>query len=161
MNLTIEDKFTKVVTRLAKLSIPKLLIYSFVLNSVIMISFSLLSKPADFRLEFSSIGEKIFVVVIFGPLFETTIFQYMIIEYAKKYLHSFFAALLISAIVFGLCHYYSFNYIIATSISGLIMGGLYIILKMKDSYAFLLVFMLHSAYNLLTLILNMIFFSHR
>ena len=100
---------------------------------------------------------EIFILsVIFGPLIETFIFQYLIIElfyYFKK--HTPNIIIITSALIFSLVHNYNFIYIFVAFIAGLIYASYYLYLKAtKKKYPFIYIWMLHTLYNLTVFILD-------
>lgn len=103
---------------------------------------------------------EIFILsVIIGPLIETFLFQYLIIEllyYFKKVKPNII--IIISALVFCSIHNYNFIYILVTFIAGLIYASYYIYLKeVKKKYPFIYIWMLHTLYNFTVFILDDIF----
>lgn len=100
---------------------------------------------------------EIFILsVIIGPIIESFLFQYLIIEilYIFKII-KVEIILIISALAFSLSHYYNFIYILITFISGLIYASYYIYLKIeKKKFPFLYILALHSLYNFTVFILN-------
>jgi len=92
-------------------------------------------------------------VIFFAPLLETLIFQYFLIEYVfvnklKKY------AIVLSALSFGLTHYYSIYYIILSFFAGLVLSYTYVFAKNKNlkPSPFFIVFIVHLICNLLSFI---------
>lgn len=91
--------------------------------------------------------------VVFAPLIETFIFQYVIIELTlniqvdqklKKTL-----AILFSSLAFASIHTYNVIYFIFALISGLIYSIIYLFMK-KNKYInpFLIIYLMHFSYNL-------------
>ncbi len=108
--------------------------------------------------EFENIYEELFVVVLFAPLIETYLIQYLIIINVLKYSNeNLFLALIISATFFGLAHTYSIFYVAKTFISGLIFGILYLTMRKNSNKAILLVSFTHSTYNLFAVTVNHLF----
>ena len=65
--------------------------------------------------EFSSLREKIFIVVLFAPLIETLFIQFLIIEILYTiFPRQIFLACLISSTIFSLNHLFSILYILST-----------------------------------------------
>jgi len=99
---------------------------------------------------------EIFVVLIVAPIIETLIFQSLIVELVCKFIkrprNSFYIALILSALAFALSHTYSISYFVFTFIGGLILALAYYIGRYRKENAFLLVFIIHSLYNLSTFI---------
>ena len=90
-----------------------------------------------------------FEVVVLAPIIETLIFQVVIIESIYRYRkNSRVLAILFSALVFGLAHQYSLEYVIATFFLGLYLGMIYTEFK-KISFkeAFLITFITHMISN--------------
>ena len=99
---------------------------------------------------------EIFILsVIAGPLLETFLFQYLIIEILYKFKKiNVRGILIISALAFSLIHNYNFIYILVTFVSGLIYASYYLYLKIKKKkFPFLYVLALHSLYNFSVFIL--------
>ncbi len=99
---------------------------------------------------------KIVSASIFIPLVETFIFQYLIIELSsnvKLLKNNNFEIIIISAIIFGLSHNYSFLYIFYSFIIGLFLAYSYIIYKKKNFSPFLIVTLIHSLRNTITTII--------
>jgi hypothetical protein len=103
-----------------------------------------------------SLTEIFILSVIIGPLMETFLFQYLIIE-----ILSFFRRIkvntivIISSLAFSLIHYYNFIYISVTFLSGVIYASYYLYLKTeKQKFPFLYIFSLHSLYNFSVFILD-------
>tara|TARA_B100001250_G_C19495006_1_gene654807 strand:+ start:58 stop:543 length:486 start_codon:yes stop_codon:yes gene_type:complete len=88
----------------------------------------------------------IFIVLIF-PFLETLIFQHWparIIDYfgGKNYL-----IVLVTSILFGLYHFYSWIYIIFGLCAGVIFILFYLRMKKYSFYPLLMTFLLHAAHN--------------
>lgn len=93
--------------------------------------------------------------VIFGPLIETFIFQFLIIEILLSLKLNKNLILLISTILFSLSHNYNVIYIIAMLFPGLLYSSYYLFLKVeKRKNIFLTIFILHSLSNLIAFILD-------
>lgn len=104
-----------------------------------------------------SLTEIFILSVIVGPLIETFLFQYIVIEllYSLKKIKTNFIVI-ISALVFSLIHNYNLIYIIVTFIAGLIYALYYVYLKKtKKKYPFMYIWMLHTLYNLTVFILDL------
>jgi len=97
------------------------------------------------------------VVVLWAPVFETILYQVLIIHLTKAFVskirYSFFISIFISSMAFGLSHPYSLPYIFAASIAGLIFATTYYISLYRKQSAFLLVFLLHALNNFLGLLI--------
>jgi len=107
--------------------------------------------------EFDTKFEEFLLVVFFAPLLETLIFQYSIISYIlEKRPNAYLFSCIFSAILFGLSHFYSPEYILKTFFSGLLFGSLYLVVKDKNKNSFLIVAVTHSIYNLIIFFLRLI-----
>jgi membrane protease YdiL (CAAX protease family) len=98
------------------------------------------------------------LVVILGPLVETFIFQFGVIELFALINKSRFIkviALFVSSFLFGLSHSSSLEYIIKGTISGFLFSSCYLLAKeRKDISPFVLVFIVHASSNLFVFIIN-------
>ena len=97
--------------------------------------------------------------VIFAPLIETFVVQFSVIKLfrliTKKAILTLAIAVPLSAILFSLLHTYSPYYMMITFFMGYSMGVAFFIgMYRKDWPAFMLVVMIHSAWNLLVFILH-------
>ncbi|MFK7748785.1 MAG: CPBP family glutamic-type intramembrane protease [Kordia sp.] len=103
-----------------------------------------------------SLTEIFILSVIIGPLIETFLFQYLIIEilyFFKKIKIN--TIIIISSITFSLIHYYNLIYILVTFLSGIIYASYYLYLKVeKQKSPFLYIWFLHSLYNFSVFILD-------
>ena len=142
-----------------KISLIKLIIFSYILLAILIIIpfhitthyFNLNIGGSDFQDD--SLIKKIFLIVIFGPALETLIFQVGIISIIKKILPKLpFIAIIISALFFGLSHFYSTIYIYYTFMVGLFLGTLYFIASKRGFNPFLVVFSVHALNNLILFI---------
>ena len=99
-----------------------------------------------------------FLLMLIAPLFETLIFQVIIIEGLHKFKFIPSAIIvLISAVVFAVAHHYNIIYMLAVFPVGLIFSYYYFILREDKYIAFLSVCALHSATNLIAYGNNNIF----
>jgi hypothetical protein len=142
-------------------------IYSFIIifvSGICLFSFiinGLLGRLFNNSIEIINQEESIylffFLAVIVAPLFETLIFQKFLIEFSIKMLdrlklNNFLIPILISAIGFGLAHYYSLIYLINGLSMGIVLAYSYsIALKRKES-AFWIVTLIHSLVNTLAFV---------
>ena len=93
--------------------------------------------------------------VIIVPIFETLIFQIIIIEGFRYFLRNLISLNLIlifstitSSLAFASDHIYSINYFIGAFCSGFIYAVLYNISKFRKEAAFIFPLILHSVWNL-------------
>lgn len=100
-----------------------------------------------------------FFVAFIIPLFETFIFQWLIIyqiyeSYKRKYKKQL--AILLSSLLFGLSHSYSYHYFIFTTIAGIFLATSFCYFKERTNWlsAFLYVTLIHSVSNSLIFIIK-------
>jgi hypothetical protein len=139
----------------------------FILLSVFVIFFSsfiinvLAGRLFNCFLEDLSTGMSIyyffFLAVIFAPLFETRIFQKFLIEVSIKILErfkrrSFIIPILISAVGFGMSHYYSILYVINTVSIGIVLAYTYSIVRERKENAYWVVASIHALVNTLAFV---------
>lgn len=103
-----------------------------------------------------------FLVVILAPLFETLIFQALIISATswvlrelKVYYHIIPA--LLSSLAFALVHSYHLTYVILGFFVGFVFASLYIVVEMKKSLPILVVTIAHSMVNLVPFLKDFVF----
>lgn len=102
------------------------------------------------------------VGVIFAPLFETFVFQFLIIEvslmFIKKIRYSFWVSVIVSAILFAANHCYFWSYVFFTIPAGIILSVAYYATKFrrckckiitKGIFPFLVVCSVHCINNLI------------
>ena len=111
------------------------------------------------RPKFDGLGKEIILALVFGPLFESTIFQgliYYVVKIFNDYLKSYFIIvyLLTSSLIFALSHSYSIYYEIATFIPGLLLAYIFLYFKKTSEYPILLLSCVHSIVNLFMLLLQ-------
>tara|TARA_B110000114_G_scaffold22039_1_gene21000 strand:+ start:1245 stop:1751 length:507 start_codon:yes stop_codon:yes gene_type:complete len=103
-----------------------------------------------------SLTEIFIFTVIIGPIIETFLFQYLIIEvlfFFKRIKIN--TIIIISSLSFSLTHYYNFIYILVTFLSGIIYASYYLYLKEeKQRFPFLYICLFHSLYNFSAFILD-------
>jgi len=106
--------------------------------------------------DFASFKEKVTLVLIIAPIFETLIFNLLLNELFFKFLHKTIYCILLSSFLFGLVHYYSPVYIIFTFLAGLVFNGFYFWIRKDKGWkiATLCTFLLHFNHNLIGLLLG-------
>lgn len=129
--------------------VPLVLIVDFLIFSALSNLLSIESTSYFTDHDFS-IVLKILIIGIIAPLLETLLLQSIPIRltlYFKP--DGRLTAILISAIIFGLLHYYSIFYIIYGFLGGLLFATVYMICKDKRNhvYAYFIVVLLHSIWN--------------
>lgn len=102
-----------------------------------------------------SFEEKFILVVFVGPIVETIIFQFLIMEVIAVFLPDRkLLALAGSTLLFALAHAYSGVYIFFAVVPGLMFGIIYLVFRNRDNYPVLMVFFVHALINLHALIHN-------
>ncbi len=98
------------------------------------------------------------ITVVWGPIFETVVFQYLLINMVKaftsdtKYQAAF--SVLIPSVIFGLTHYYNIYYFIFAIFIGIIYSSTYYISQfLRKENGFIIVLLLHSLNNLLAFLI--------
>lgn len=149
MYKSLNEKFTLLISNLTKLPLSIVIGIVLFLDLLITILFSLFLFPDhNSGPKFESKYEALFLAVIVSPILETYIFQTIIIgKYIRKYPNSVLSACLISAIIFGLMHYYSVPYILKTFVSGFFYGVLFLVSLKKIKHPYIPVIIAHSAFN--------------
>lgn len=96
--------------------------------------------------------------VLLGPLLETFIYQFAIIEISRYFKASNFQSILISGLLFGISHMINsdpMTHSVLGTIAGIFFGYVYIFYKKNpNANAFLMVFLLHSLFNFFVFIIN-------
>jgi membrane protease YdiL (CAAX protease family) len=124
----------KVHFRLSGMKNHVLVIIFLIANMTIMISYSIfldLINNQNVTQGFKSADTKtetFILVSIIAPVIETLIFQYGIIAYLKQKVPLPFACV-ISALLFGLSHFYNFYFCCFTFLSGLLFAYLFCLRK--------------------------------
>ncbi|MDZ4994558.1 CPBP family intramembrane metalloprotease [Clostridium perfringens] len=147
---------------LMNLSVVKYILLILLLTYVVFIPFLFLFSNYDFNVGGpqsiinSSFWGKLFIGSLLAPIFETFVFQYMVIESLdniKIKRHKNFFILIISSIFFSLTHTYSFIYIFYSFVIGMFLAYTYILYKKKNFHPFLIVTIIHSLRNTITTLL--------
>lgn len=99
-----------------------------------------------------------FMLVVVAPIFETLIYQTAVIEILLKFKIGMRGAIVISALLFGLSHSYSFIYILLAIGTGFVLAYYYASLREQGKInKILFVTILHALINLVVFIHNHIF----
>lgn len=105
----------------------------------------------------------ILLSVIAGPLLETIIFQFAIIEIVCKVIkrpgRNIYVAVFFSAALFALSHNFSVGYVIYTFLAGIILALTYYFGRYRKEGGIILTFVVHGLYNLYIEIYNFLFLS--
>lgn len=161
MNITVSFNFLRVYNKLdRKFKLPIFFVVftlDFVFHSIVSLFITLYDPTILESFEDGTSHVEIFLLsVLIGPIVETFLFQYLIIEilYALKKI-KLEVIIFVSALAFSLIHTYNFIYIIVTFISGLIYASYYLYLKkFKRKFPFIQVWALHTLYNLTVFLLD-------
>lgn len=109
------------------------------------------------------------LVIIVGPITETLLFQYFLIKglytiiegttFNKNHYntHSLIITIIVSSLIFGALHFFSFAYIILTSILGFFFGFAFYFSIIRGWRPVPIIFFLHAMYNLTIFILELLF----
>ena len=96
------------------------------------------------------------IAVVVAPLIETLLFQSLIIEIICKFIKrprkNIWISVITSSLAFSLNHTYSISYMVITFFAGVILAKAYYLGRYRKEGAIVLVFAIHSMYNLLTLL---------
>lgn len=100
--------------------------------------------------DFSDVVEKFTTIVIFAPIIETILSQYLLYKLLRlTKIKSFYFYLIAMSVVFSLFHTYNWLYMLMTFVSALILNNFY--LKTTNRYgnaeAALFTIFIHAAYN--------------
>ena len=102
-----------------------------------------------------SLLEIFFVTVLIGPVLETFIFQFLIIEILLKLKIKNNLIILISTLAFSLSHNYNLIYILLIIFPGILYSTYYLFLKIENQKTpFLNIFLLHLLSNFVSFILD-------
>lgn len=98
-----------------------------------------------------SIAGIIFLGILFVPYIETFLCQALPIwglrMLIKRPRYNLIPCILISAIIFGVQHTYSWQYMVGTFIFGIPMAALYYLCRYRRENAFIVVFAYHGLWN--------------
>lgn len=131
----------------------RLIVLFIVINVLNSLSFSFLAYfitgngLRNHSIDNMSAKDQFLVAVFLGPIIETLIFQYALIESVRQKIRPLYACIL-SAFAFALAHFYSVYYFLFALISGLIFAYMYYLEKSVIK-SFLVVLTAHFLYNLL------------
>lgn len=103
--------------------------------------------------DIQNLGGIFFITVIFGPLAETALNQFLPIEgyyryYGKKDQNKKLPIIWLTAIIFGLGHFYNILTVVHATIGGIILATVYIHFRERGKSGFFFTFLIHALYNL-------------
>lgn len=148
-----------ILLRFKELKTPYLILYLVGFNSAIAFIFFLIRFEFVYIihsnfLPFDSLAEEIFMVLLLGPIIETGLYQYAIIDLTILFTKFVFkkelivVAILLSAICYSLSHSFDYLYMAQMVIAGSTYSIFYIVTKQKNINAFIYTVILHSLCNL-------------
>lgn len=143
----------KIIRFFKESSILSVIIYMTMLSIVVSNIFAAIGdimgedlKGVDFS-KYSK-TEEFFLVVIFAPLIETLMLQYLVIKGVRYLTKNIHIQCLVSAVLFSANHNFNVLYMIDAFFIGLILGYTFLIAKIKKSYPFWATFLVHLLINL-------------
>lgn len=95
---------------------------------------------------------KLLVGCLLGPLFETYVFQHLPYQYLKSKRVNTIIIVIVSSILFGIVHYYSWVYVLRAALVGVIFISAYILKPASTSSALVTVSIIHALNNLFVLV---------
>jgi membrane protease YdiL (CAAX protease family) len=90
-----------------------------------------------------------FSAVIIAPIFETAIFQKIILDNSKPRIKNNILCVALSAVVFGLTHMSGLIIIVSATLAGFYLGLFYTIARQNKYNAFWLTCLMHAMWNLI------------
>jgi len=106
--------------------------------------------------QFKSTVQKFFLIVFFGPILETFIFQvapyYLLKIFLEKVKYFDWIYIIIAGLLFASSHKYSQYYIIDMILPGMFLCFMFVYLKKRFNYPIIYVIIIHSLHNSLSLI---------
>ena len=102
----------------------------------------------------TSLTEKIIIGLIVAPLFETYIFQDGVFKILKGKMRDSFI-IFISALLFGLSHFYDLFYTMNTFLIGLVFAVAYRNWEGNNINKFWMIVIIHAMYNLVALLASL------
>lgn len=100
------------------------------------------------KLQFDSLLEEFVVAVVIAPIIETLIFQYAIIETLLNLKVHPWISIIISALLFGVSHWYNPIYVIVLTVVGCILAYYYVALRYQNGFTQIsLVVLIHALFN--------------
>jgi uncharacterized membrane protein (DUF373 family) len=152
------EQFDKFINKTVHIRITYLLLFAFLADILISCIFSFILFPDHTAGPvYKATAADFLLIVIVAPLLETFLVQSWIIKQVLKYSNNNrLMAVIISATIFGLAHYYSVPYILKAFIAGILYGLLFVTISCKGKNPFWYIALTHSAYNCIGFVLNAI-----
>lgn len=133
------------------------IIYSlFILNFVALLFITTTHISNPIFNERISVIAKFFVILIVSPVLETIIFQYFILKLLNLLFKRQYISWILSSILFGLVHAFSYHYVIFSTFIGLVFGACFI--TYKESNPIIRTTTLHCLYNTSSILLSTIIY---
>ena len=99
---------------------------------------------------------KPYIVIFYGPLLETLIFQALIISgicfFVVRPRKNFYFSVIASSLVFALVHLYSIYYFIFGLLIGFVLAVAYYFARYRKENAIIPIFLIHSIWNFIVFI---------
>lgn len=96
--------------------------------------------------------EVFFISIIFAPIVETIIFQYLAFYFLNNILKikNNVIIIFIMSLLFGIAHHYNWIYVVMTFFSGAILNYCFVFFNKEKGlrFSFFITILLHSLYNL-------------
>lgn len=131
-------------------------IFTYLINvlSINFFSYDFTPKNKPF-INNTSVLLKLLVTGLIAPVLETYLFQHLIINlfYNNKNLK---LIIFISALLFGVSHFYDIGYVINTFFIGIVLATSYILWNSKKINPFWGTTIIHSVHNIIVIIISMI-----
>ncbi|QSB29101.1 CPBP family intramembrane glutamic endopeptidase [Flavobacterium sp. CLA17] len=124
-----------------------IILLNFLSSYIFEVIATLFSRSSDegFNENYSN-KEKLILFVIVGPILETLLFQYAIIEFCKRKKMALQYCCLLSAFIFASMHLYNIFYFLYAFVGGLMFAYLYLAGRNKKN-AILITAATHIIYN--------------
>ena len=112
------------------------------------------SISGPISIDFLPFFMKVLSLSVITPIVETFVFQWIPIRFLRYHFNwSSFKIILVSAILFGLSHYYSLAYIIRGFLIGIILADAFILQEEKQGSPFWAVTAIHGLRNAISMVL--------
>ncbi len=150
--------YNNFINRLGRQKTTMLILYTVGIDVLITLIFSLILFPSHTAGPVhTSIIEGFFIAVLLSPFIETLLFQHLVIKFIlNKKATATLVSCMVSATLFAISHYYSWQYILKTFISGLLFASLYLAIRHKRQNPVIIVFIAHAIYNCIGLIVDIV-----
>lgn len=133
--------------------LKEFLIY-YVISTTNILIFNFIASSLEIKSGFKEVSddllEKFIIIVLFVPIIETLILNYLPQKIIKKFTTNNWLIISICSLIFGIMHFYSLIYFIYGIVAGIILNNYYLQTNIKagERKAFWLTSFLHSIHNL-------------